>query len=91
MNWFFSWFPNRNKEKKKVETPNMLEMDSSTKLYYQIQQAKQEWILSQHSFEWAVHPEGIDYAVYAMEAAERKYMFLLNEAKRSGVMAKPTL
>lgn len=37
-------------------------------------------------FNNATDPELIDHAILLLEAAERKYMFLLNEAKDKGLI-----
>lgn len=42
-----------------------------------VQAALQEWKDATRYFESVRDPELIDYAVYGMEAARRKYMFLL--------------
>lgn len=44
-------------------------------------QAKEEWEQAKHFFQEAVEPEIIDYAIYRLDAAERKYMYLLDQAR----------
>jgi hypothetical protein len=48
--------------------------------------AKLEWEQSQVLFNEIQDPELIDHAIYAMEAAERKYMYLLKEARKERVV-----
>jgi hypothetical protein len=59
-------------------------------LIVEIEKAKKDWIQSQIIFDWADESEFVDYAIYAMEAAERRYMYLLNKAKRMNVVSQPT-
>jgi hypothetical protein len=85
MDWLFFW--NKKQTNRNNQTANTAEGEE---LIEQIEKAKNEWIHTRLSFDWADHPEAIDYAVYSIEAAERRYMFLLNEAKKLGIVAKPT-
>lgn len=52
----------------------------------EIMQAHQEWLDAKEIFE-VVEGDLIDYAVFRLNATERKYMYLLNEAKKNGVNA----
>ncbi|MGI6588050.1 MAG: DUF2508 family protein [Peptococcia bacterium] len=51
-----------------------------------VEKAKLEWEQSQVLFNEAQDPELIDHAIYAMGAAERKYMYLLKEARKERVV-----
>jgi hypothetical protein len=46
-----------------------------------IEQARQEWLHAKSYFDNVVDPDLVDYAVYSVEAAERKYMYLLKKAR----------
>ncbi len=46
-----------------------------------IEQARQEWLNAKAYFDSVDDPDLVDYAVYSVEAAERKYMYLLKKAK----------
>lgn len=48
-----------------------------------IEQARQEWLSAKAYFDSVDDPDLVDYAVYSVEAAERKYMYLLKKAKGS--------
>ena len=50
------------------------------------EKARQEWDESQMLFNEVRDPELINYAIFAMEAAERKYMYLLREARQNKVV-----
>ncbi|HHV72088.1 MAG TPA: YaaL family protein [Clostridia bacterium] len=56
-----------------------------------VEQAKQEWINAKRYFESVSDPELVDYSIYVLEAAERKYMYLLKKAREEGIRADLTL
>ena len=49
----------------------------------QLKQAFAEWKASQNYFENVTDPELIDYAIYDMEAARRKYFYLVKKNKEN--------
>ncbi|MDD2212658.1 MAG: DUF2508 family protein [Clostridia bacterium] len=51
-----------------------------------VEKARAEWEQSKVLFNEAKDPALIDHAIYAMEAAERKYMYLLKEARKEKVV-----
>ena len=51
-------------------------------LVYQVDRAHREWELARAFFEEADDTDLIDYAIYAIEAAERKYIYLLKLAQK---------
>jgi len=51
-------------------------------VYVDVQKAKQEWERAMRQFEDALGEDEIDYAIYVLEAAERKYQIHLKRAKR---------
>lgn len=52
-----------------------------------IEQAKQEWKQAANYFNNVSDPELVDHAILLREAAERRYMYLLKQAKLSEVQA----
>jgi hypothetical protein len=58
------------------------ELSEMEKLQAEIEQAHQEWAIAQQHMNHVSDPELIDHAIYHLEAAERKYGYLLREAKR---------
>lgn len=46
-----------------------------------VEQAKRDWLDAQNYFNSVVEPDLVDIAIYSMDAAERKYMYLLKQAK----------
>jgi len=51
-----------------------------------VEKAKIEWDQAKVFFNEAQDPDLIDHAIFAMEAAERKYMYLLKEARKENVV-----
>lgn len=46
-----------------------------------VESAKQEWLAAQSYFDYAIDPELVDHAILSVQAAERKYMYWLKQAK----------
>lgn len=63
----------------------MLKEMEEEQIYSDIQKAKAEWERAVRQFEEAQGQDEIDYAIYVLEAAERKYQIHLKRAKRIGV------
>ncbi len=55
--------------------------DLSPDYYTLVEQARQEWLDAKARFNEVDDPDLVDYAVYAMEAAENRYMYLLRKAR----------
>ncbi len=51
-----------------------------------VEKARKEWEEAQALFNEVKEPDLVDHAIFAMEATERRYMFLLNEAKKERVI-----
>ena len=76
----FLWRNSRNSIEKHNRMLKDLEED---RIYADIQLAKQEWEWAMRQFEDARGKDEIDYAIYALEAAERKYQIHLRRAKQA--------
>ena len=48
-----------------------------SKLEERIEEAKEEWQEARNYFDLVSDPELVDYAIYLLGAAERKYQYLL--------------
>ena len=44
---------------------------------YEVRRAKKEWEDAKNYFEYASDPDLVDYAAFALEAAKRRFMYLL--------------
>lgn len=51
----------------------------------EVEKAHAEWVAAQNYFENVVEPDLVDYAIYKVEASRRKYMYMLKQAKASGI------
>lgn len=67
-------------ERKRVEAP---EPDRLAV----IEQARQEWVNTDYYFACVSDPELIDHAILLKEAAQKKYMYLLRQARLEGLKA----
>jgi hypothetical protein len=56
-------------------------------LVEEIRIAHAEWQVAQMRFDYVVEPDQIDYCIYALEAAEKRYEMLLKQAKRTNARA----
>lgn len=48
-------------------------------MYINIENAKKEWEDAKNIFENVSQPDLVDYAIYKIEAAEQKYIYLLKQ------------
>jgi len=65
-----------------VDSDDMVEVHPVDDLEAVIEQARQEWVNARTFFDNVVDPDLVDYAIYSIEAAERKYMYLLRKARK---------
>lgn len=63
----------------------ILKEQEAEQIFIDIQKAKLEWERAVRQFEDAQGEDEIDYAIYVLEAAERKYQIHLKRAKRAEV------
>ncbi len=50
-----------------------------------VEQARQEWESARDRFDQISDPDLIDHAIYNLEAAERRYIYLLKQARKEGL------
>lgn len=60
--------------------------DKELSLVELVFQAHQEWEQAKALFNEVRDPELVDHAIYTIEAAERKYIYLLRQAKKENVI-----
>ncbi len=58
-------------------------------LHDSVEQAKIEWMCARAYFEQVTDPGLVDYAIYQVKAAERRYMYLLNQARNGWDGTRP--
>lgn len=54
-----------------------------------VEEARQEWLNAQNYYNTVSDHDLIDHAVYLMQATEKKYMYLLKQARHAGVVHSP--
>lgn len=54
-----------------------------------VEEARQEWLDAQYYYNTVSDQDLIDHAVYLMQATEKKYMYLLKQARSAGVVYSP--
>lgn len=50
-------------------------------LHTQVEAAHREWLAAQQYFQSVSEPDLVDHAIYALEAAQRKYMYLFRQLR----------
>lgn len=55
------------------------------RLLEQVEKAHKEWLEAKNYFQFVSNPDLVDHAIYAIEAAEKKYMYLLKLAREEGI------
>lgn len=54
-----------------------------------VEEARLEWLNAQYYYNTVSDQDLIDHAVYLMQAAEKKYMYLLKQARQEGIVCSP--
>lgn len=65
------------------------DFERKVRIYEEVRKAKAEWERAYMAFQEAVGEDEIDFAVYTLEAAERRYQIHLKEAKRESTLWGP--
>lgn len=63
-----------------------VEGDKNLSLVKLVEKAHREWQQAKSLFEEVGDPDLVDHAIFAMEAAEKKYIYLLKQAKKEKVV-----
>lgn len=71
-----SWFSNNRRKR------NELEHQEKELIYTEVIKAHRDWEHAYQAFQEAVGKDEVDFAIYTLEAAERRYQIHLKEAKR---------
>ena len=56
-----------------------------------LEQARREWRYAKLYFNSVTDPDLIDHAVFYMGATEKKYVYLLKQAKETGINVEPMI
>jgi hypothetical protein len=72
--------------KTEAEKERQEKQNEEQQLIQEIEKAKEEWVLAQSRLDCVTDPELIDHAIFLIEAAEKKYMYLLRKARKQGIV-----
>lgn len=50
-----------------------------------VEQARQDWIFAQRYFNEVTDEDLIEYAAYLIKTTEKKYLYLLKQARKQGI------
>lgn len=78
--WLWGWKTKQDKVNEDIREDGLL-------LLQEIRQAHMDWVTAQRRFDYVVEKEQIDYAVYALEAAEKRFEMLIKQAKDMKLVA----
>lgn len=73
--------PRSKKHLKDLEKSKLL-------LFEELKEAKRDWINAGNKLDYVHEHDQVDYAIYALEAAERRYEMLLRKAKQLNLRAE---
>lgn len=77
------WQRLSSKHRKRME----LMKNERLQLLMEIGIAHDEWVAAQQRLDYVLDKDQIDYAVYAMEAAEKRFEMLIKQAKHMNLSA----
>lgn len=80
--WMKFW--QKNKQEPKLEPSVQLDRYM---LVQEIRKAHLEWEIAQKRFDYVTEKEQIDYSIYALEAAEKRFEMLIKQAKDMKISA----
>lgn len=78
--WSVKWLGGADERAERVKAEEELGT-----VYHEVRKAHSEWERAYLMFDEALGQDQIDYAIYILEAAERKYQIHLKDAKRLGL------
>lgn len=64
-------------------------LDPEADLSDKVEAARQEWAMALRYYDSVSDPDLVDHAVYQIQAAEKKYTFLLKLAREKGITHSP--
>lgn len=68
-----------------MENVNPVSSYALPSLAESVERAREEWMGSRAYFETVSEPDLVDHAIYMMEAAEKRYVYLLKKAREAGI------
>ena len=62
--------------------------EEQSKILHELRAAQLEWVCAQQRLDYVLGKDEIDYAIFALETAEKRYSMLLKQAKAMNVRAQ---
>jgi hypothetical protein len=78
MKWFSRLY---SKEQRRLEDPVFRD---KLGMMLEVRRAHADWVAAHLKLDWVLEKDQIDYAIYALEAAEKRYEMLIRQAKQMG-------
>lgn len=72
-------------------TKGSAELKGPAHVLQAVEEARREWVTARMYFDSVTDPDLVDHAIFSIEAAERKYMYLLRQAKAQGCVESAAL
>ncbi len=69
----------------KIQELQDLEQDENQEFVEIVRKARVEWESAERTFHDVSDPDLVDFAIYNVEAAKAKYIYLLKQAKELGI------
>jgi len=63
-------------------------LSSIPSLLDSVDKARQDWLTAKAYFDNVTDPDLVDHAIYGMDATEKKYVYLLKQARAEGLNYK---
>lgn len=57
-------------------------------MLHDVETARKEWLAAKAYFQSVTDPDLVDHAIFLVEAAEKKYMYLLKKAREANINAQ---
>ncbi len=67
------------------------EINDTRMLIFELDRAFEQWTTAERNFHEITGNDRIDYAIFAVEAAEKRYEYLLREAKNKKITVQKKL
>jgi hypothetical protein len=62
-------------------------VDEKQEFFDQVRKAHKDWQIAVENFNYYIDPDIIDYAVYDINAAEKKFVYLIKKARKENLNA----
>lgn len=84
----FSILKNRTEKIFKLGQAVAEPVDERQEFLGQVDKAHREWQIALNNFNYASDPDLIDYYIYNIEAAEKRYVYFIKQARKENVYSE---